>query len=341
MKTAEIDEDKASSTAPTPTIRNTRRGWSRATPASFRRSRRRTSLSRRRNIRAFLHSPPHRAGAASSSDHRVPVPHHAPDCKAAVEGAMGFGNVARQAADGEARGASRSKMSPASMKRKEELQEIRRLPARSAKSFSASVGAFRRARCSSVRRGTGKTLPRARHRRRSGRAVLYDLGFGLRRDVRRSASAPAASATCSSTPRRNAPCIVYQSTKSMPSARHRGAGLGGGNGRARTNAQPASRRDGRLRVERRRHHHRRHQPSGRSRSGALRPGRFDRQVVVGLPDVVGREKIPARPQCAKFRLRRMSIRVSSPVERPASRAPTSRTSSTRRRFSPHAATSAS
>ena len=42
--------------------------------------------------------------------------------------------------------------------------------------------------------------------------------------------------------------------------------------RARADAQPAARRDGRLRVERRRHPHRRHQPARRARSGAAAPG---------------------------------------------------------------------
>ena len=49
--------------------------------------------------------------------------------------------------------------------------------------------------------------------------------------------------------------------------------------------------DGRLRDEGQHHPHRRHQPPGHPRSALLRPGRFDRQIVVDRPDRKGRSKI--------------------------------------------------
>ena len=62
----------------------------------------------------------------------------------------------------------------------------------------------------------------------------------------------------------------------------------------RTRADPEciARRDGRFRYPGRRDHYRGHQSSRRARSRALlRPGRFDRQITVNLPDVKGREEI--------------------------------------------------
>ena len=61
--------------------------------------------------------------------------------------------------------------------------------------------------------------------------------------------------------------------------------------RARADAQSASRRDGRLRAQRGHCRDRGDESSGHSRSGAAAPGRFDRQVTVGAPDVKGREQI--------------------------------------------------
>ena len=72
----------------------------------------------------------------------------------------------------------------------------------------------------------------------------------------------------------------------------------------------------------------------------LRPGRFDRQVVVPLPDIRGREQI-LLVHMRKVPLRRTSRPTSSRAARPASPAPISPTSSTKRRCSPRARTSAS
>ncbi len=63
--------------------------------------------------------------------------------------------------------------------------------------------------------------------------------------------------------------------------------------RARADAQPASGRDRRLPDERYRagDHHGRHQSARGAGSGAARAGRFDRQVAVGNPDLIGRQQI--------------------------------------------------
>ena len=63
----------------------------------------------------------------------------------------------------------------------------------------------------------------------------------------------------------------------------------------------------------------------------LRPGRFDRQILIQPPDLKGRERHPRACTRAASRSRATSTSRRSPGTPPASPAPTSRTSATRRR----------
>ena len=107
--------------------------------------------------------------------------------------------------------------------------------------------------------------------------------------------------------------------------------------RARADAEPAPRRDGRLRAEGQHHPHRRHEPARHPRPGAAAAG------PLRPPD----RRRPARPERppqdprgaheGQADRQRRSTSTRSPPARRASRAPTSRTSSTRPRCSPRAA----
>ena len=135
--------------------------------------------------------------------------------------------------------------------------------------------------------------------------------------------------------KKNAPCIVFIDEIDAV-GRQRGAGLGGGNDeREQTLNQLLVEMDG-----------------FEANAGViviaatnrpdvldpalLRPGRFDRQVVVPLPDIRGREQILQRAHAQGADRRRTSAPTSSRAARRASPAPTSPTSSTRRRCSPRA-----
>ena len=167
---------------------------------------------------------------------------------------------------------------------KEELSGDRRVP-----QGAAEVPEARRqdpqGRAADGPAGHRQDAARPGHRRRGQRAVLLDLGLRLRRDVRRRrrlAGARPLRAGQEERPlhhlhrrdrRRRAP------PRRRPRRRPR---------RARADAQPAAGRDGRLRDQRRRHPDRRHQPPDVLDPALLRPGRFDRRVVVDRPDVNGR-----------------------------------------------------
>ena len=101
------------------------------------------------------------------------------------------------------------------------------------------------------------------------------------------ASAPRACAISSSKPRARRPALS-SSTNWTPSAASAAFTYGRGQRRARADAQPVARRNGRFRGQQWHHH-----PFGDNRPDVLdrallRPGRFDRQVVVDAPDLEGR-----------------------------------------------------
>ncbi len=110
--------------------------------------------------------------------------------------------------------------------------------------------------------------------------------------------------------------------------------------RARADAEPAARRDGRLRRQDERHPDRRDEPSGRPRPRAPAPGRFDRQIGVDAPSLGGRKQIlevhaKGKPLAASVDLELLARKT------PGSRVPTWRTSSTRPPCSPPARTRSS
>ena len=122
--------------------------------------------------------------------------------------------------------------------------------------------------------------------------------------------------------KKNAPCIIFIDEIDAV-GRHRGAGLGGGNDeREQTLNQLLVEMDGFEANEGVIIIAATNRPDVLD-PALLRPGRFDRQIVVPNPDVVGREKILQGPCPQGAAGARRRPRRSSPAARPASPAPTS------------------
>ena len=174
---------------------------------------------------------------------------------------------------------------------------------------------------------------RARGRRRGGRAVLLDLGLRLRRDVRRrrrlARPRPLRAGQAGDALHR----LHGRDRRGRPPPRRRPRRR---SRRARADAEPAPRRDGRLRDEGQHHPDRRHEPARHPRPGAAAPG----------PLRPADRRRPARPQRppqdprgaleGQAARRRDRPRRARRRHARASPAPTSRTSSTRQRCSPRA-----
>ena len=106
---------------------------------------------------------------------------------------------------------------------------------------------------------------RPRRRRRGRRSLLLDLGLGLRRDVRRRRRQPRPRPLRAGQAELPLHHLHGRDRRRRPPSRRR---HGRRPRRARADAEPAPRRDGRLRDEGQHHPHRRHQPPGHPRPGA-------------------------------------------------------------------------
>ena len=171
--------------------------------------------------------------------------------------------------------------------------------------------------------GHRQDAPGPRGRRRGRRAVLLDLGLGLRRDVRRRRRLARARPLRAGQAEQPLHHLHGRDRRRRPPPRRRPRRR---SRRARADAQPAARRDGRLRDEGQHHPHRRHQPPRHPRSRAAAPGPL-------RPPDRGR---PARPQRAARKILEVHTR-GKPLAKeidvdalagqtPASPAPTSPTS---------------
>jgi cell division protease FtsH len=116
--------------------------------------------------------------------------------------------------------------------------------------------------------GHRQDAARARGRRRGGRAVLLDLRLGLRRDVRRRRRLARARPVRAGQAEQPVHHLHGRDRRRRPPPRRRPRRRPR---RARADAQPAARRDGRLRDEGQHHPDRGHQPARHPRPGAAAP----------------------------------------------------------------------
>ena len=209
--------------------------------------------------------------------------------KNAGSGAMGFGKSRAPDADREA--------GPRDLRRRRRHRRgprgasgDRRVSSRTRASSRGSAARSPRARCWSARPAPARPCSPAPSRVR--RACPSSPSPARTSSRCSSASAPAASATCSTRPRRSAPCIVFIDEIDAV-GRHRGAGLGNGNDeREQTLNQLLVEMDGFEANEGIIIIAATNRPDVLD-PALLRPGRFDRQVVVPRPDIDGREQILA------------------------------------------------
>ena len=137
---------------------------------------------------------------------------------------------------------------------------------------------------------------RPRRRRRGRRAVLLDLRLRLRRDVRRRGCLPRPRPLRAGEGERPGDRLHRRDRRRRPPPRRR---HGRRSRRARADAQPAARRDGRLRRPRRRDPDRRDQPARRPRPGAaaprsVRPPDRRRRARPGRPQADPRGALPGQ-----------------------------------------------
>jgi cell division protease FtsH len=220
---------------------------------------------------------------------------------------------------------------------KEELEEIIQF-LRDPKKFTRLGGRIPKGVLLMGPPGTGKTLLARGVAGEAGVPFFSISGLGLRRDVRRRRREPRARPLRAGQEERALHHLHRRDRRRRAPPRRRARRRAR---RARADAQPAPRRDGRLRVQRRRDPDRGDQPPRRARSGAAAARAASIAAsIVNRPDVRGREQI------LKVHTKRVPIDSDVDLARhrprhPGFRAPISKTWSTRPPCSPPAATAKS